>query len=614
AIWLKTREFLGTRFPRVRLVRGRAYADSSAVPGEHYVYELRPVVRGREALTGPVVEVRAGALAQLRPPTGVTTEAGDQQVLVVWEELDGAVAYRIERAIRSSGPFAAISPSSAIVGLVALNPLTFDSIKPARPGFLDTTPKNDTTYYYRIVGIDLLNRPGQASAGVSAVPRDKTPPETPSGIVVRRLVYGLELAWPKVTKDIAGREERVKLYDVYRYPSYERAERDSVGDGVKAGTVNQVADTTTMVRFSEHYPKLQPDSVYWYRISCSDKAIPASNTSRKSAVVSGFFKDTVPPASPTQLRVDCYEDSIILIWTPPTAQDLAGFDVYRGICGGESVVVYRQFKVYRPYELFPIANIDSSQVVRYVDRSLPKGSPIFYRYALKAYDRNQNYSPMSESICARLRDRTGPLPPVIAGLKARDRALLVEWVAPPVQDLFGFVVERALDSAGPWLKISPELKLPDTSAIECESIPPVSRLSDTTWTLLDTQDIRAGTEYWYRVRGVDYLGNEGRNSVPISSFTYSRHLPPVPTSLSAADSAPGIVVLTWQPGFDSSQLGFVVFRSTRPDAGFHQVSPIISGNRFVDSRAVRGEKCYYQVQYLARDGSPGSAVLAHQVP
>jgi hypothetical protein len=612
-VWLAARDFLSNRFVRIRVVRGLAYADSTVTSGRTYTYSLRSAGR-RGVPVAPDVSVVAGKAAPVPAPTGFAAEPGDRQCFLHWQARTDAVGYRIYRSVSGSGPYDLLSPSSGAVALLTVNPITMDSLKPPGPGFLDTTCVNNQTYYYKLASVNLLGEAGPQSPAKGATPRDKTPPQAPAGLSVFPAGYGLALTWPKVSKDAANRDEKVTQYQVFRYKSFEAANQDKPGGGAKAGTVAQVADSLWMVSFTETYPTLKPDSVYWYRVGCEDDAIPAHNYSAKSSPVFGHFEDTVPPGPAVKLVIDPYEDSLILSWTRPKDADLAGFDVYRGICGGESVVVYREFKAWKPYELSQIANIDTPGVIRYVDRGLPRGSPICYRYSVKAYDRNQNYAPMKESLCSRLRDRTGPLAPVIAGLKARDRAILVEWVAPPVQDLFGFVVERATDTAGPWSKVSPALNLPDPKKMTCESLPPVSKWQDTTWRWLDSAGVLPDTAYWYRVRGVDYLGNKGPNSAAIGTFTYSRALPPTPTGLKASGS--GVVTLAWQPAFDTTYLGFAVFRSRIATSGFHQVSPLVRGNSYDDRGAVSGQTCYYRVQYYAKDGnrSEPSAALSYSVP
>jgi hypothetical protein len=88
--------------------------------------------------------------------------------------------------------------------------------------------------------------------------------------------------------------------------------------------------------------------------------------------------------------------------------------------------------------------------VRFLDNTIPAGSPVCYSYWIKAYDHAQNMSgnwpspaPNERTVCQRLRDKTPPDPAIISGLFARDGAIRVEWVGPPVQDIRAYHVYRS---------------------------------------------------------------------------------------------------------------------------------------------------------------------------
>jgi hypothetical protein len=297
--------------------------------------------------------------------------------------------------------------------------------------------------------------------------------------------------------------------------------------------------------------------------------------------------------------------------------------VYRGICGGDSVCmdsvcldsvfdapreqwICTQWKctekVYALYPMHLIANLDDTTVTHYDDYTVPTDAPICYRYAIKAYDRSQNLSDTSGTFCARLRESTPPPPPIISALKARDQAVRVEWVVAPVQDLFGFVIERAEDTSGPWIEISEALLFPEE--VECESIPPVNIwAADTTFSFNDTNAVSKKI-YWYRVRAADYGGNIGEPSAPIETYTFDYEMPAQPENITVSQVS-GLCALeiTWDPAYDSRYLGFVVFRSTTQDCCYRQISPVIQGNTFVDNKIAGSKTYWYKIQYFGRDGN-----------
>lgn len=624
--WSKAREILTHRYHRIALVRGLAYEDRTVVSGTTYFYAIKAIETGRERSLAADLAVQAGLVIVPDPPAMLTITAGDRQLFLRWSSVKSAMTYHVMRSTNATGPFQAVTSDQGLSGLFQHDPITTDSLTPPLPGYFDTTCSNNTTYYYKVFGRDFLGRDGAVSAAASGTPRDMTPPETPQGITVQPLKYGLQLTWSKVEYDVLGRMEKVSGYHVFRYDTYEEAEKDS---GVAAiAFVKQAKLRARNVSYKDTL--IAPTQTYWYRLQAEDKATPSSNFSSKSAAVSGFYKDPVPPGPPKGLSSSGFEDSIMIRWIRPADADVAGYNIYRGICGCETVYVFqgrdvatgtfetvesrkvrtigkgwKLVKKYcRPYTLSLIVNIDSAQATSYMDRSLPKGSPICYRYAMNAYDTTQNLSVMSDSICDRLKDRTGPPSPVLAGLQARDRAVLVQWVESPIQDLYGFYVERAEQQQGPWTRISPPLKLPDPATLGCKELSGTSDWVDSTYSFLDTNAVRPNRTYWYRVRAVDFSGVEGEPSPEISTFAYDRRIPPKPVILKTADATPQGIAVTWDPGYDTSHLGFAVFRSKGSADRFFQVSRIIRGDTFVDHDVIRGQVYYYQVQCIFKNGNP----------
>ena len=475
--WRNIRDILAQTYYKIGIVMGQGYLDKSATSGTVY-YKLTAVVSGAETTLVTDREVIAGKPVLLPAPGNLSATAGDEQIFLYWDFLKDAVGYDVFRAEKKGGPYSRLN-SVPVKADYVVDPVTMDSLiikaGTGMPGYLDTACINDTSYFYKIAGVDLLNRQGKESAVLKVIARDMTPPATPKNMTATPQYgkkYGLQITWPRITLDEKNRVEQVAGYNLYRYPNYDQAIKDTAGlIGLKVNKklIPQPKDSTVTkvtgngmgqltitketiaqnVHFEEHYPTVQPNTIYWYRIQCLDKAAPYANKSKLSAAIFGSFNDTIPPDPPVYLFTDAYEDSIVLTWKPPQTNtdgqpltDLAGFDVYRGICGCELVYTFTNLatgqtmetgenkapvtplsvtlsrpvdewtlvkKECRPYDLGHIANIDSAKIFKYTDRSLPKNSPICYRYAVKAYDKNQNYSVMSDSICDRLGDHTGPL-------------------------------------------------------------------------------------------------------------------------------------------------------------------------------------------------------------
>jgi len=619
------------KYWKVGVVLGQAYVDNNVVPGKKYMYAIAPAKSlSKEIKPIDTATVVAGTVLPLPAPSGVTTIAGDNKVMVRWNEMGTASGYDVYRSSPSASPVKIngadivekctldlegnkISEKNCFIDFMRWDeagyPILHEVVSP------DSIygPYNGTTYQYKVRAYDALGRPGMFSSNVPTLPKDKTPPAVPYGIQVDAYPDGLQPKWYQVTHDELGHVELsgIQGYKVYRFNS-----ADSLADSILVNSM--VPDTfgafplykdTDPAIFSAYGEK-----TYWYRVRCIDNK---GNISGLSPSAGNNLPDTTPPKPPRNLKADSHADHIALSWEKPNPvpSDLAGYNIYRGVCGGDSVCVEYEQKTshvvkeprctkweWRPYPMHLIGNKDHPDSLKYKDFTVPPGSPICYRYTIKAYDRSQNLSDTSRTVCQKLREETPPAPPVIAGLKARDRAIKVEWVSSPVQDLFGFMVYRSEKESGPYKRVSDTLIFP--AVISCDDIPATNIwAADSVFSFVDTT-VQEKKVYWYRVKAADYGGNIGEPSVPIETYTYDLGAPPTPFNLSASQpSGQCALEISWRPAYDTVYSGFVVFRSSDASSGYRQISPIIRGNKFLDNKIIANKEYWYKVQYFAKNGN-----------
>jgi len=622
------------KYWKVGVVMGQAYVDNNVVVGKKYMYAIAPVKRlgmGMEIKPIDTATVVAGTVLLLPAPSGVTTIAGDNKVMVRWNEIGTASGYDVYRSSPSASP--AKINGADIVEKCTLD-LEGDTI-PEKNCFIDFMrwneaghpilhevvspdsiygPYNGTTYQYKVRAYDALGRPGMFSSNIPTLPEDKTPPAVPYGIQVDAYPDGLQPKWYQVTHDELGHVEMgvIQGYKVYRFNS-----ADSLADSIMINPM--VPDTfgvfplykdTDPAIFSAYGEK-----TYWYRVRCIDNA---GNISGLSPSAGNNLPDTTPPDTTRKLKASSHADHIALSWDKPNPvpSDLAGYNIYRGVCGGDSVcdstsIEFNELKepvcrkwVWQPYPMHLVGNRDHPDSLKYNDFTVPPSSPICYRYTIKAYDRSQNLSDTSRTVCQKLREETPPAPPVIAGLKARDRAIKVEWVSSPVQDLFGFMVDRADKESGPYKRVSDSLIFDEE--VDCEDIPATNTwAADSVFSFVDTT-VEEKKVYWYRIRAADYGGNIGDPSVPIETYTYNIGPPPKPNHLKVTQPSGKVkcaLLIEWKPLYDKEYSGFVVFRSSDPAEGYRQISPILRENRFLDNKIIADKDYYYKVQYFAKNGN-----------
>jgi fibronectin type 3 domain-containing protein len=623
-----TFRYLGKIYYQVALIIGQGFADSTVTSGTTYTYKIAWVDQAdKETDFGGEVTVTAGKLGILSKTTGVKAEAGDSEILLRWKDPpdpDALAGFHVYKSTSTSGPFVRCD-SVPVLTRVPVD-LQGDSLKPAPFGFLDSDAKNYTTYYYRISSRNPLGRVGPLSDIVSAMPRDLTPPELIKNMDVTPLKTNqLLLTWNWVSKDVKKRDDVVKQYRIFKYNDFETAMADTAATSqaeigvVTEPSIRLISDTVRS--YTDN--KVIPEKVYWYRISCEDTA---GNIGHKSAALSGILPDYEPPDSATMSSAEGFDDYIRVSWNPPdlTAkknQDLTGYLLYRGICGGYNEIIKRDegdLYVFHAYPLHLLADITDKDTTVYKDYSLPKGSPICYRYALKCYDKAQNLSVMSDSLCERLRDKTPPDPPVITALQARSTSLKIECIAPPVQDMKGFVIERSDNKTGPYQEVysdavPPRAKCGDFPA----SVDSVLEMKVNQLIYTD-QNLIPAKVYWYRVRAFDYDGNKSAPSPPVSSYTYEikKLLKPGPPKADLVKQRDGscIVRLSWKKldNIDEKFMGYVVYRSIDKQKGYRQLNQLSTIPEYEDVSVVSNMTYWYKIQAFDKNGdrSPASDAVS----
>lgn len=532
-------------------------------------------------------------------------------------------------------------------------------------------PRDGVTYHYRVRHKDPLGNGGAWSGVVSATPRDSARPGTPQAINVTAIESsnGFQIRWNRVALDIEGHKEGVRGYRIYRY---EEPEDPTAGATAVGGIVNQPGDTSLTVTMLDTSPGLRSscgDKTWYYRVEALDSA---GNVSFRSIAVGDALKDTTRPDNVQGTEAEGFDDFIKVRWDLNTDCDISEYRIYRAYCnygdwlpcpdstydretqevlkkyiamyndqpGTSSTTRYdpkknprRPYDCGGPFELIGTITHEEARARResagkafFDDNTVPTESPICYAYLVKAVDRSQNESgimpipdPTKEIIvCQRLRDRTPPGPGIIAGLFARDSAVIVEWIGPPVQDIAAYHVYRAEKEDGPYVWAGGRTVVPPPATgtvltapwtppgvVGCESVPLVSRDWMSAGRITDTVEPR--DIWWYKVVGIDQQGNETPtdSAVAISTFTFksNREQAPEITSVSAMEG-PCALEIQWTPAFDAgSTIGFAVFRCLNVAGDYHQVGNVVQGSSFTDNTVARNVTYWYRVAMLKKDGS-----------
>lgn len=531
-------------------------------------------------------------------------------------------------------------------------------------------PRDGVTYHYRVRHKDPLGNGGTWSSTVSATPRDSARPGTPQAINVTALenVNGIQVRWNRVTLDAEGHKEAVRGYRVYRY---EQPEDPNSGATAVGGTIAQPGDTSLTVTFIDNSAGLRSpcgDKTWYYRVETLDSV---GNVSYRSIAVGDALKDTTRPDNVKGTEAEGRDELIRVKWDLNNDCDINEYRIYRAYCNygdwlpcpdstydGPARDLLKKYIAefgdrpfdpktgYNPnknpkgpydcggpFELIGTitheeakARKDAVGKAYFDDNTVPPGSPICYAYLVKAVDRSQNESgvmpipdPAKEIVvCQRLRDKTPPGPAIISGLFARDSAVIVEWIGPPVQDIAAYHVYRAEKENGPYNWVGGRTVVPPPGTgtllsapwtppgvVGCESVPLVSRDWMSAGRIVDTVEPR--DIWWYKVVGIDQEGNETPpdSAVAISTFTFksNRNDAPEITTISPTEG-PCALEITWTPGFNAdSAIGFAVFRCKSAGGDYYQVGNVVQGSSFSDNTVARNVTYWYRIAMLKKDGS-----------
>lgn len=235
--------------------------DSSTASTGYYIFTAHAesgggAVGNTWSITYSVV---SGGLAA---PTSLAANPGDQNVSLTWTAVSGADHYQVWRSVASGA-------ESMLVDNVL------------SPAYVDTSPTNGTTYYYKLRAIAVNGTGGALSSEVSATPSastDSTPPTDPSNLTMTdHTTTSISLAWTASTDDVG-----VGSYEIWRSTS-------SSGTYEMVGTVQGAPPIPPQASYIDN-TGLTAATTYYYKILARDGS---NNPSGFSPV--GAFATAVNP-------------------------------------------------------------------------------------------------------------------------------------------------------------------------------------------------------------------------------------------------------------------------------------------------------------------------------
>ena len=534
---------------------GMSFIDPDVTPGENYTYRIMTVA------DPPVYNLVPDPFTITAEPDDLTYEnevffyEGDTWINFFWVEDERLSLYTVERRDPGSEEFRPLTEAPQI----QLRGAGFDSFE--HGSFRDEELENYQVYTYRFYGQNMFGD-RILFAEVEAMPRDRTPPESPRVVTLehhkpREVLLEWQMNDPPAP-DLMG-------FVVARSHEVE-GEYRIIHPELLPETARSLIDTT----FVEGRPN-------YYVIQAVDTAFNVSS----SLPVAVTLIDTIPPVKPVFLSGEADSNGVVtLVVEKNEESDLMGYRLFRSNDPEHEFSVIFEGFVDDDSLRHEIPTVFTDTI------TLNSLTPEVY-YKVQALDFNFNQSEFSDVLAIARPDTIPPITPVFKRVVTGPDAVELEFAPSGSRDVALQTLYRKTDMAGPWL-------VRDTLAVG------QSAFTDT----LVTQ----GTMYYYSLRAVDFSGNWSDYAHPVSARPYDSGVrPPVENLQARLDEENDTIRLTWDYQLDGDDVFFVIYR--RDDRG-HFIQHRRTSEHHFEERYREGNRITHQSDGSRRTGYAVKAFTA----
>ena len=530
---------------------GVYYKDTTARPGATYRYRVTRIVEDDEIDLGVSSEVTVGLGEANQAVSGISIEQAEQLAHINWQ-VDDDRFYAVNIYRRDETDTLELKRNDNPV-LMGQKPDSSGKLVYPNPMYADDSLVAGTHYTYRIVGVSYFENETR-SVEVPFVFEDKVAPTAPYNLKGKADTMKVSLEWE------AALEEDLTGFNVYR---------SILSDG-PFGRIN--ASTIKSNQFSFRDSLTVPGPYYYY-ISSEDLAGNESN----SYPIYVEVPDVIPPAPPSEIKIQADTGKLTITWRKNSEPDLAGYLIYRTIEEDDPVK-------------YVLLNATPQKDTFFVQK-FPENVKNEIYFKLVAIDTSFNRSDYSSSLSAQLPDVTGPTKPQIKTVKVNKHELVVEWFANVDNDLFGYKLLRS--------------KTPDSTSFTQVNVGTIRKTS----TRYSDRNVEFRTKYYYVLQALDSTGNLSEFSNPQKG-----EIKYVPYEATAGSLRIRHLkrkrqnVLTWQFKVENNLMGYVLYRG-ETTKNLRPITGLIKEEFYTDQ--VAGNKIYYyQVRSFTNTGIIGRSIIA----
>ncbi len=525
---------------------GCYFEDKNIVTGKTYEYKLTDADKNDADLSRSI-KINT-ALTNQPAVTNLSSAQHQQNILLNWKKEEQHYAYKIYRK----------NANATAPVLLTVKPMIAASVKGKNNNsftYIDTGLKAGSIYYYQVAALDVLNNETALSEPLKVVVKDLTLPKTVTGLTNERKKKTFQLTWETV------KEKNCSGYNIYRANEGDSTFKKINKQLLAVNTSSFIDSTVTEKKVYNYYVE-----------SISNTGITA-----KSLITMAVMPDVTPPAKPTGVKGTAAPGVTNITWSPNKEADVKGYWVYRSTNKNK--------------DYFNLITEKPITATSFTD-SLPVNSKNDYVYSIQAVDDSYNKSEMSDTVIVLLPDVTPPL--AIQNVEAQliEKEVALSWQASADNDVIGYNIFRATDTANTKFEKLNKQPLTQTS-------------------FKDKDLSLQGTTIAYYITAIDKSNNVSEPSKPAYlviaiDTAFMKNAEAVSVSKDATDSS---IHITWRSAAQNVS-GFIVFRKSNNQENFTAISPLLMGTNFKDETPQPGEVYEYYIRIHFTNNSFKNSVVS----
>lgn len=486
---------------------GFSFKDSNVQQGLTYTYRVRL------AAVSPIYKIESipFKITAVANPNAfknkVYVKTGDTELGFVWDDHPDLSGVDVERIIDGKAVKLNTAPIYTLRG--------GDYEGPKRSSFNDENLVNYQNYTYQFYAQTLFGERVKF-AEVTAMPRDRTPPQQPFLKQPQHFKPDeVHVAW----KMNAPMEGDFKGFAVSRSQE-NKGEFKLLHEKLLPSSARKFIDKTFIAGKTNYYLV---------------QAVDTANNISSSFPVAVTLIDSIPPRKPIFIKGEIDSIGVVTLdieRNPET--DLMGYRLYR------SNAPEHEFSAIKEGFL-SIDSLDQKVQTSFKDTVTLRSLTPYIYYRVEALDFNHNTSEISDVLKVKRPDTIPPTTPVFKRVKSTENDIELNFVLSKSKDVKEHILYRKTELQVPWERF--HILKKDQGVYR-------------------DKEVEKGIIYYYSIRAIDESGNASDYAVPVQGKTFNTGVrPPIENLRSTSER--GRVSLMWEYSYLDENTYFVIYKKNK---------------------------------------------------